>query len=111
MKRIAIPEEDGMLFEHFGHTRQFAVYSASTDLIESEEVLVAPPHEPGRLPLFLSEQGITDVIAGGIGDRAIALLQSIDIQVTAGVAVRPVRELAQDYLHGDLAGGRNRCDH
>lgn len=111
MKRIAIPVEKGQLYTHFGHAREFAVFFASTDVIESEELIAAPPHEPGRLPLFLAEHGITDVIAGGIGDRAIALFESIDVHVLAGVEPGDARSLAEQYLHGTLVGGKNHCEH
>jgi predicted Fe-Mo cluster-binding NifX family protein len=111
MKRIAVPVEDGQLFSHFGQAREFAVFFATTDVIESEELIEAPPYEPGRLPLFLAGLGITDVIAGGIGDRAIALFASINIHVLAGVEPGNARNLAEQYLQGTLSGGRNHCDH
>ncbi|MCK7542001.1 MAG: hypothetical protein MZV63_69485 [Marinilabiliales bacterium] len=34
------------------------------------------PHEPGLLPGWLAEKGVTDVIAGGMGQRAIGLFNS-----------------------------------
>lgn len=31
------------------------------------------PHEPGFLPVWLALQGVTHIIAGGMGQRAISL--------------------------------------
>jgi len=74
MKRpIAIPLENGILCSHFGHCQKFATINTSDNIIISEKIVTPPPHEPGLLPGWLAEKGVTDVIAGGIGQRATGL--------------------------------------
>ncbi|MDZ7635392.1 MAG: NifB/NifX family molybdenum-iron cluster-binding protein [Bacteroidales bacterium] len=72
-KRIAIPLEGGILCSHFGHCEQFAIVDAEGNTITEETLITPPPHEPGLLPGWLAEKGVTDVIAGGMGQRAIGL--------------------------------------
>lgn len=111
--RIAIPVEDGRLSQHFGHARSFVFIEAdeSQGKILSMEEVPAPPHEPGRLPVWLKEQGVCGVIAGGMGPRAMALLEAHAIQVIAGAPSLDPRMLAEQWLAGALAGGLNRCSH
>lgn len=111
--RIAIPVEDGRLAQHFGHARQFALADVDAD---SRTVLSitehpAPPHEPGRLPAWLREQGAEVVITGGMGPRAVALLEASSIEVIPGAPSLDPRSLVAQYLEGVLAEGPNRCDH
>ncbi len=73
--RIAIPLADGKLANHFGHCEYFALVDAtlSDKKILNREDVKAPPHEPGLLPPWLSGQGVTHIIAGGMGQRALGL--------------------------------------
>jgi predicted Fe-Mo cluster-binding NifX family protein len=109
--RFAIPVEDGMLFSHFGHCRQFAILDIENDNIVTETLETAPPHEPGLLPLWLAERGVTDVIAGGIGPKAVSLLEAQNIDVVIGVAPKSPAELIADWLNNTLEVGANACTH
>lgn len=110
-RRIAIPLEDGKLCPHFGHCRQFAIIEADGGQIGGQILLDAPPHEPGLLPAWLGEKGVTDVIAGGMGQRAISLFNGQNINVFVGATIKTPRELAADLVTGTLAAGANYCDH
>lgn len=110
-RRIAIPLEDGKLCAHFGHCRQFAIIDTEDGHIGNETFLQPPPHEPGLLPAWLGEKGVTDVIAGGMGQRAINLFNNQDINVFVGAQVKSPRELATDLINGSLEAGSNYCDH
>ncbi len=111
--RIAIPVEDGALAQHFGHAGQFHFFLAVPDegRVEFEKALPAPPHEPGRLPEWLWENGAKVVIAGGIGPRAVALLEAHGIEVFTGAPCGEPHAVAEQYLAGTLAADQNRCDH
>lgn len=110
-KRIAIPLEDGKLCAHFGHCRQFALIDTENGQITSESYLTPPPHEPGLLPAWLGEKQVTDVIAGGMGQRAINLFNQQQINVFVGAAMKPPRELATELINNTLVAGANYCDH
>lgn len=110
-KRIAIPLEDGILCSHFGHCQQFAIIDTDKETITSESLVTPPPHEPGLLPAWLAGKGVTDVIAGGMGQRAISLFNQQNINVFVGAQVKDPKELANDLLNNSLQGGANGCDH
>jgi len=110
-KKIAIPLEDGILCSHFGHCQQFAIIDADGNNITAETLLTPPPHEPGVLPGWLAEKGVTDVIAGGMGQRAINLFNEQKINVFVGAPIKPPKDLAGDLLNDSLSAGANYCDH
>ncbi|HPF02795.1 MAG TPA: NifB/NifX family molybdenum-iron cluster-binding protein [Bacteroidales bacterium] len=110
-RRIAVPLEDGILCSHFGHCEQFAIIDTDNNSISAEELLTPPPHEPGLLPAWLAEKGVTDVIAGGMGQRAINLFNQQNINVFVGAPVKEPRMLAGDLLNDSLHAGANYCDH
>ena len=110
-KLIAVPSSNGLLDEHFGHCRQFALLSVEDDKIVSESTIDAPPHEPGLLPKFLAEKGVTDVIAGGMGNRAIQLFNQHQVNVFVGAPKITPNEIANLFLNGSLEFSANYCDH
>ncbi len=110
-KRIAIPLEGGILCSHFGHCEQFAIIDADEKTITGEALVTPPPHEPGLLPGWLAEHGVTDVIAGGMGQRAIGLFNQRCINVFVGAPVKSPGELATDLINERLQAGANYCDH
>ena len=110
-KLIAVPSSNGMLDEHFGHCREFALLSVEDDKIISESIIDAPPHEPGLLPKFLAEKGVTDVIAGGMGNRAIELFNQQKVNVFVGAPKQAPKEITTGFLNGSLDFSANYCDH
>lgn len=110
-RRIAIPLENGILCSHFGHCQQFSIIDTQDNLITGENLVTPPPHEPGLLPGWLAEKGVTDVIAGGMGQRAIGLFTQQKINVFVGAPVKEPKVLASDLLSDHLEAGANYCDH
>jgi predicted Fe-Mo cluster-binding NifX family protein len=110
-KCIAVPVENGILCSHFGHCQQFAIIEIHDNTITSETMITPPPHEPGILPGWLAEKGVTDIIAGGIGQRAIGLFNERKINVFVGAPIKNPAELASDLINNTLAAGANYCDH
>jgi predicted Fe-Mo cluster-binding NifX family protein len=111
--RIAIPLANGRLAMHFGHCERFALVDVDTaeKKITSREDIEAPPHQPGLLPPWLAERGVTMIIAGGMGQRALGLFAEQGIQVVLGAAAETPERLVSDYLAGTLQVGENVCDH
>jgi len=110
-KRIAVPTSNGMLDEHFGHCKQFSLIDTEDQNILNEYKIDAPPHQPGLLPPFLAEQGVTDVIAGGMGQRAIQIFNHHGVNVFVGAPKKSPVELAEGFLLGTLTFNANYCDH
>jgi len=111
MTKIAIPVVNGQLNNHFGHTQEFYVYEVEDDSLVSESALTPPHHEPGVYPKWLAGLGVTDVIASGMGQKAIVLFNQNKINVFVGVPVKSPKELVQDYINGILETSDNCCDH
>jgi predicted Fe-Mo cluster-binding NifX family protein len=110
-KCIAVPLENGILCAHFGHCQQFAIIETDSNGVSNEVLVTPPPHEPGMLPGWLAEKGVTDVIAGGMGQRAIGLFNQKNINVFVGAPFKSPKELADDLINNTLDAGANYCDH
>ncbi len=110
-KVIAIPVSSNCLCQHFGHCEQFAFFHTDGQEITTETYLTPPPHEPGILPGWLASQGVTHVIAGGMGHRAISLLNQQNIQVHTGAEEKQARILAEAFIKNNLKTGINTCSH
>jgi predicted Fe-Mo cluster-binding NifX family protein len=111
MVKIAIPVINGELNSHFGHTQEFYVYEIEDNKIIEGKVFNPPRHEPGVYPRWLADMGVTDVIAGGMGHKAISIFNHNKINVFVGVPLKTPDELVNDFLEGTLETGDNVCDH
>jgi len=110
-KCIAIPVENGKLCTHFGHCEQFALFEIENNKIVYENSVVPPPNEPFILPAWIAKKGVTDIIAGGIGQKAIVLLNAERINVFIGAPVKSPKVLVDDFICDKLAVCANYCDH
>lgn len=110
-KVIAIPSENGVLSNHFGHAAEFAFVECEGTDVKSVTMKAAPPHQPGLLPKWVAEQGGNVVIAGGMGNQAIDIFQQHGVDVVTGAESLSVEELAKQFLEGNLTGSGNKCDH
>jgi ATP-binding protein involved in chromosome partitioning len=111
--KYAIPISGGKVSAHFGHCEQFAlvdVDEANKQIIK-KELVNSPGHEPGLLPKWLAQKGVTLIIAGGMGTRAQSLFQQNNIGVIVGVMENDSEKAVLSYLEGRLATGGNICDH
>ena len=109
--RIAIPLHQGRFSDHFGGAEAFAFYTvdAATRTI-GERLIGAPPeHGRGVYPMWLSQQGATVVLAGGMGPRAAAILAQHGIEVVFGIEAEDPDAVAQGYLDGTLEATGEAC--
>ena len=65
--RIAVTYEDGQVFQHFGHTREFKVYDVEDGEVRSAQVVETNGAGHGALAGVLSAQNPGVLICGGIG--------------------------------------------
>jgi predicted Fe-Mo cluster-binding NifX family protein len=111
-KKIAVPvTESGNLDSHFGHCRYFAIYEAEGSEIQSDLMVQPPPHEPGVLPQWLANLEVTDVLAGGMGNRALQLFNQQNIKVYTGAPAMQAKELVNGFLTNSVKFNGNHCDH
>lgn len=87
--RYAIPVSSGGLSEHFGHCEHFALIDVDDEKKEilRKELVLSPGHQPGLLPEWLAEQGVSMVIAGGMG----SLLRVFLNKTTSASSLVPLR--------------------
>ncbi len=111
--RYAVPVTEGSVATHFGHCSHFALFDVDEGrkAIVGKEIVASPGHQPGFLPAWLAEEGVSVVIASGMGSRAQALFRENRIEVIIGVLDDDPEKAVLDYIKGTLATGDNICDH
>jgi ATP-binding protein involved in chromosome partitioning len=111
--RFAIPITGGMVSQHFGHCEQFALLDTddgSNEVIK-KQMVTSPAHQPGLLPGWLAQQGVSVVITGGMGSQAQMLFSQNNIKTVTGIDGNDLEKIVKDYLQGTLSAGNNTCDH
>lgn len=87
--KIAVPYENGMVFQHFGHTAEFKFYEVENGQVTASEV----------------------VSTNGQGHGAQNALAQAGIQLFGGIS-GPADAAVADYLAGKLRFDPNaHCDH
>ena len=112
--KIAVPLRDGRFSSHFGGAEAFALYTVDEASREvSEHNLAAPPeHGRGVFPMWLRQQGVTTVLAGGMGPRASNIFAGQGIDVVLGAAGDDPEIMVRQYLEGTLEASGELChDH
>lgn len=110
-KIIAIPLENGILCEHFGHCEAFAIVSVVNGAITSILEKTPPEHVPGLYPRWIAGFGVTDVIAGGMGQKAIELFNQQQINAFVGAPKSDAKTLVNAFIEGKLKLDANYCNH
>ena len=108
--KIAIAYDGDEVSGHFGHCEGYALFAVENGRIAIREDLPNPGHEPGRLPALLRDHGVTHVIVGGMGPKAVDLFCANSIEVYLGIR-GPVQTAIRDFLDGSLAPGQSSCHH
>jgi len=111
--RYAVPVSGGLVSPHFGRCEQFALFDIDEEGKEviKKEFIASPGHEPGLLPGWLAEQGVSVVIASGMGSRAQSLFSQSRIKVVVNVLESDPERAVRDYLAEKLELGDEACDH
>lgn len=84
--RIAVTYENGMIFQHFGHTEQFKLYDVENGQITSTQVVDTNGQGHGALAGFLTQAGADVLLCGGIGGGAQMALSEAGIRLYGGVS-------------------------
>jgi len=109
--KIAVPLNGGSFCAHFGGADAFALVEVDSEsrAIRSVRVGTPPPHQHGVFPVWLRDQGVNTVLAGGMGPRAAGILQRFGIDAVVGIAGGEPEQLVKDYLAGTLVFGGDTC--
>ena len=111
LMRIAVTYENGMIFQHFGHTEQFKVYDVVDGKIVSAEIVDTNGSGHGARAGVLTALKADALICGGIGGGAQMALAAAGIQLFGGVS-GSADAAAQALAEGKLTYNPNvKCNH
>ncbi len=99
--RIAVPFENGQIFQHFGRTERFKVYDVTDGAVTASAVTDTGGQGHGALAGVLQALGADVLICGGIGGGARSALEAAGIQLYGGVSGLADQAVA-DFLAGKL---------
>lgn len=109
--KIAVTYENGIVFQHFGHTPAFKIYTVENKEIINSEVVETAGSGHGALAGFLTAHEVDVLICGGIGGGAKMALAQAGIQLMGGVSGTADDAVAA-YLAGKLLFNPNvQCNH
>ena len=108
--RIAVPFENEKVFQHFGHTECFKVYTVEEGKVISSELMETNGAGHEAIAGVLSDNDIDVLVCGGIGAGAMSALDANGIDVCAG-AEGDCDEVVEAYLRGELEDTGVNCDH
>lgn len=112
--KIAVPVGSvNEVDSHFGHCESYGVYNIS----DKNEIIainrIQSPEGCGcksDIASVLAADGVTIMLAGGIGGGAINVLNNSGIQVIRGCA-GDATEVVNQYLKGQVMDSGNSCHH
>lgn len=109
--RIAVTYDNGNVFQHFGHTEEFMVYTTEDNKIINKEIVSSNELGHSALAYLLEENKINVLICGGIGGCAIGALREYGIELFAGIT-GSTDKAVEDYLAGNLVQvSEANCSH
>ena len=100
--KIAVTYENGQIFQHFGHTAQFKVYTVENNAVTESHILDSNGAGHGALATLLQEEKIDTLICGGIGGGAQNALAQVGVTLYGGVQ-GDADTAVNDLLAGKLA--------
>ena len=100
--KVAVTYENGQVFQHFGHSKQFKVYEIQGQQAGPGEILDAGGSGHSALAQLLQQAGVDALICGGIGGGAREALRQAGIRLYAGVT-GPADDAAQALAQGTAA--------
>lgn len=109
--KICIPTAEGKLCGHFGHCESFtfAEINPETGEILSIEEKVPEEGISCQSAYWISEQGVSKILAGGMGGRPMMIFAQNGVEVVAGCPELPIKEILNNYMSHTLVAGENAC--
>ena len=106
--KIAVPYENGQVFQHFGRSEQFKIYTAENGLLQDAEVIPTNGQGHGALAGFLMQNHVKVVLCGGIGAGAQSAVAQAGIQLFGGLSGSADAAVTK-YLAGRLVPAPIPC--
>lgn len=110
--KIAIPvKNDNKIDDHFGHCEFYNVYSLSDKNVVEEIQTIKSEQGCGcksNIAQTLAGLGVTTMLAGGIGDGAINVLNNAGIKVIRGCRGN-ASEAVKLFIDGKITDSGSSC--
>ena len=113
MKKIALPTRNGMIDDHFGHCEFYTIVTVGDDGRISGSETMPSPQGCGcksNIAARLSQDGVTVMLAGNMGQGALDKLGASGIEVIRGCH-GAVADVVEAYLAGRLHDSGMSCSH
>jgi predicted Fe-Mo cluster-binding NifX family protein len=112
MKKIALPVTfSNQIDSHFGHCEMYSIYSI-TDTNDISEIQTINSEQgcgcKSTISAILASKGVTLMLAGGIGNGAINVLNAHGIDVIRGCS-GSATEAVKKFLDGALSDSGESC--
>ena len=100
--KIAVTCENNEVFQHFGHTPEFAVFTVEEGKVAAKQILSCGGTGHGALAGLLKSDGVDLLICGGIGGGAQMALAEAGVRLVGGASGN-VDEVVAAFLKGELS--------
>lgn len=109
--KIAIPTKEGnSIDQHFGHCEFYSIFTVENNEVINKETLESPKGCgcKSNIAYDLAAMGVKTMLAGGIGNGAVNVLKTQQIDVVRN-CTGDVDQLIVDYLAGKITDGGANC--
>jgi len=110
--KIAVPvKKDGQVDNHFGHCEFYNVFTVSEENKIVDTQILKSPQGCGcksDIAQVLAANGVSIMLAGGIGNGAINVLENAGINVVRGCSGN-VAEVVNQYVAGSIIDSGLSC--
>lgn len=109
---IAVPYLQGDVNAHFGSTQAFLIAEAVDGTVEHTSLfeIQGMQHSHSGIAGFLKEQGVSVILAGGMGAPMQQALKQSGFDLWCGVS-GPALEAVNAFLRGDIEHSEATCGH
>lgn len=112
--KVAVPvTSNNLVDDHFGHCKFYNVFSISEQNKITEIQIVPSVAGCGcksNIATVLASDGVEVLLAGGIGEGAIRVLNLAGIKVVRGCSGQ-AGEVVKQYISGKIADSGESCSH
>lgn len=106
--RVAISTDGEFVSAHFGRCPTFTLVDVENGKVAKKAEITNPGHQPGAIPQFLHQKGVSCIVAGGMGQRATMFFEEYGIQAIVGVSGK-IDDVVEQLKKGTLEGGESLC--
>lgn len=98
---VTYEKNTGQIFQHFGMTPDFRLYTVEDNRIISIHDITSGGYSHGALAAYLADQHVDILLCGGLGQGAVNHLTAAGIRVYGGVT-GSADQAVSDFLQGKL---------